>query len=130
MKAKDLNISDELVDEIVEEILAETSVGKPSETKTSSVKKFKPEELYDGASDLKEKSRMPSFENRAEKTIYDYKTTAIEIERQITEKFTEFEQENEKRLMYLQNQLESLRTAMIRLSSDLKQLKEGVSTQR
>ncbi|MBI2034874.1 MAG: hypothetical protein HYT11_04045 [Candidatus Levybacteria bacterium] len=125
-----LNVPDELVDEIVEEILSETKSKKPMGT--AGKPKQKDELLLDG--DLpdvsKLKLRLQYLENRIEKHVHDYKTTAIETERQIVDKFSEFDQENEKRLMYLQNQLEALRNAMIRLSNEFKQFRESISTQK
>ena len=91
-----------------------------------------PEALLDSSvSDaVKLKSRIQYLENRIEKHVHDYKTTAIEVERQIVDKFSELEQDNDKRLIYLQGQIESLRDGMIRLSNELKQLKESISSQK
>ncbi len=133
MVNKNLDVPDELVDEIVEEVLAETMEKASSETPT---KKYKPKEqeetlLDNNLSDaVKLKPRIQYLENRIEKHVHDYKTTVIEVERQIVEKFSEFEQENEKRLIYLQGQLEVLRTAMIKLSNEFKQSKESISPQK
>ena len=133
MVNKNLEVPDELLDEIVEEVLSET-MGKPSsEAPTKKPKLKEPEEMpLDGnVSDVvKLKSRIQYLENRIEKHVHDYKTTAIEVERQISDKFSEFEQENEKRLIYLQGQLEALRTAMIKFSNEFKQSKESISTQK
>ena len=133
MVNKNLDVSDELVNEIVEEVLSET-MGKPSsETPTKKPKLKEPEEMLQDSnvSDVvKLKSRIQYLENRIEKHVHDYKTTAIEVERQIVDKFSEFEQENEKRLIYLQGQLEALRTAMIKFSNEFKQSKESISTQK
>lgn len=123
-------IPNELVDEIVEEIVSETLAKKST---SDNVTKFKPKEelfLDSDASELKLKSRIQFLENRIEKHVHDYKTTAIEVERQINDKFSELEQENEKRLIYLQGQLEALRNAMIRLSNEFKQFKESISLQK
>lgn len=133
MVNKNLDVPDELVDEIVEEVLSET-MGKPlSEIPTKKPKLKEPEEMLldSNVSDVvKLKSRIQYLENRIEKHVHDYKTTAIEVERQIVDKFSEFEQENEKRLIYLQGQLEALRTAMIKFSNESKQSKESISTQK
>jgi len=128
MKAKDIDIPDDLVDEIVDEILEETKA--PVEQLSTKKTKIKEESFLDSEvpDSVKLKSRIQYLENRIEKHVHDYKTTAIEVERQISDKFSEFEQENEKRLMYLQGQLEALRTAMIKLSNEFKQSKEGVKT--
>lgn len=118
-----MEVPDELVDEIVEEILAETEDKKSAEIPLAK------EKFLDNDSP-KIKSRLQNLENRIEKHVHDYKITAIEIERQIVDKFSEFEQENEKRLIYLQGQLEALREAMIRLSNEFKQSKESISSQK
>jgi len=133
MKAKSLDVPDELVDEIVEEVLSETMGKTQLEIPTKKPKLKEPEEtlLDSNVSDLvKLKSRIQYLENRIEKHVHDYKTTAIEVERQISDKFSEFEQENEKRLIYLQGQLEALRTAMIKFSNEFKQSKESISLQK
>ncbi len=120
-----LGVTDELVDEIVEEILTETKAEKLSSV-------TKPEIFLDSnvPENVKLKTRLQNLENRIEKHVHDYKTTAIEVERQIVDKFSEFEHENEKRLIYLQGQVEALRTAMIRLSNEVKQFKESISSQK
>ena len=128
MKAKYLGVPDDLVDEIVDEILSEKVKSLKSESK---IHKAEEPFLDSEMSELsKLKPRIQNLENRIEKHAHDYKTTAIEVERQIVDKFSELEQENEKRLMYLQGQVEALRTAMIKLSNELKQLKESISSQK
>ena len=128
MKAKGMNIPEELVDEIVNEILEETKPKMRSEAKPKAIKEDNL--LEDGTDTVKLKSRIQYLENRIEKHVHDYKIGAVEVERQISSKFSEFEQETEKQLIYLQGQLESLRTAMIRLSSEFKQFKESISSQK
>ena len=133
MVNKGLDVPDDLIDEIVEEVLSETMEKPSSETPTKKPKLKEPEEMLldSNVSDLaKLKPRVQYLENRIEKHVHDYKTTAVEVERQISDKFSEFEQENEKRLIYLQGQLEALRTAMIKLSNEFKQSKESISTQK
>lgn len=132
----ELAIPNELVDEIVDEILSETTdkTPQPENIKKPRTEPRKPEseELLDSdAPDfIKLKSRLQYLENRIEKHVHDYKTTAIEVERQIAEKFSELDQGTEKQLIYLQGQLEALRTAMIKLSNEFKQSKENISPQK
>ncbi len=124
MKVKSqLEVPDELVDEIVDEILTE------SEHKKSTEMSLAKDKFLDDDSP-KIKLRLQNLENRIEKHVHDYKTTAIEVERQIVDKFSEFEQENEKRLIYLQGQLGALREAMIKLSNEFKQFKESISSHK
>lgn len=124
MKPKShLEVPSELVDEIVEEILAETPKLNP---------KPEEEDFVDGG-DLeisKLRLRIQNLENRIERHTHDYKTTAIEAERQISEKASEVEHQYEQQLMYLQSQIEALRTAMIRLSNEFKKFKESISLQK
>lgn len=122
------DVPNELVDEIVEEILAETKAKKTVEIKSKPKDNSLVDSYLPEPSNLK--LRIQNLENRIEKHIHDYKTTAIEVERQIVDKFSEFEQENEKRLIYLQNQLEALRSAMIRVSNEFKRSKESISSQK
>ena len=124
MKIKSrLEVPDELVDAIVDEILTESQHKKSTEISLTEAK------FLDDDSP-KIKSRLQNLENRIEKHVHDYKTTAIEVERQIVDKFSEFDQENEKRLIYLQGQLEALREAMIRLSNEFRKSKESISSQK
>lgn len=129
MKAKEMEIPEGLVDEIVEEILEETKPNMLSAPKPS--KKLKETDLLEDSVDaVKLKSRLQYLENRVEKHTHDYKISAIEVERQIASKFSEFEQDTEKQLIYLQSQLEYLRTAMIKISNEFKQFKESISSQK
>lgn len=128
MKAKSqIDVPDEMVDEIVEEILSET-MSKKSSPKT----KVEEDTLLDSNVPelIKLRTRIQNLENRIEKHVHDYKTTAIEVERQIVDKFSEVEQQYEKQLIYLQGQIEVLRNAMIKLSNEFRLFKESISSQK
>ena len=107
---KKLAVDDELIDSIVEEVLK----GKAPRI-TEKQEKF--------PTDDKLPSRIAALENRLEKYIENYKINATELERQITERYEELNEENEKRVLQLQSQIETLRTAMIKLSNELKAMK-------
>lgn len=76
---------------------------------------------------VKLKNRIKNLEQRLEKHINNYKITATEIERQITERTENSNQEIEKRIANLIGQIEDLRSAMIRLSNEIKKIKEEVN---
>ncbi len=121
MKGKSqVGVSNELVDEIVDEIISET---KPNAY---------PREEHIFNNDSSElarlKVRLQNIENRIEKHIHDYRTTAIEAERQLSLKADEIEQEYQGQLTHLQSQVETLRSAMIRLGNEFRQFKESISS--
>ncbi len=123
-----VEVPEELVDEIVEEILTEVKPEMQPEFKPSKTRK---EDLLGDTVDIvKLKTRLQYLENRIEKHVHDYKIGAVEVERQIASKFSEFEEGTEKQLIYLQGQLEALRTAMIKMSNEFKQSKESISSQK
>jgi len=59
-----------------------------------------------------------------EKYINSFKLVAIEAGRSVTEKSEALNEENQWQITHLQGQIEVLRSAMIRLSNDLKEMKE------
>ena len=66
------------------------------------------------------------MENRLEKFISNFKTVVVEVDRQLTEKWEELNKGEEKRVLSLQGQIEDLRTALIRLSNELKSIREVI----
>lgn len=107
-------VNSELVDEIVDEILKSRDV-----------------ENYGGKGSgsneiLKLKNRTASLEDRLNKYINNFKTVAVEVERELTEKWEELNRENERQTIELQGQIEDLRTALIRLSNEMKNIKESI----
>ena len=68
------------------------------------------------------KNRMVALENRTDKYVKNFRIAAIEAGRLVSEKAEEAREENEQLLMNLQDQIEDLRTAMIKLSSNVKRL--------
>lgn len=118
MPKSELEIPEELVDEIVEEILESKTLTKKSKTQ-------KPKVVGSIATDSL-LPRMEEIENKLEEYINSYKITATELERQITEKSEELTREQDKQLTYLQGQIENLREAMIRLSGEVKKLKDAI----
>lgn len=70
------------------------------------------------------KERISILENRIDKYANSFRIFAIEVERELSEKYRSLEEDNEKRVVHLQGQLENLRTAMIKLSSEVKGLKD------
>lgn len=68
------------------------------------------------------KNRVSSLEHRVEKYIKNLELSAIESGRLTSEKSEEIKDENEQMLLNLQGQVEELRTAMIRLSNQVKRI--------
>jgi len=119
---EDFGIDDKLVDEIVDEILDSTRPAKgisPREIPTEET--LQRHSLGEVA---RLKSRISALENRLEKYVNNFKTTAVEVEREISERNKNLDEENERQILRLQGQLEDLRSAMIRLSNEVKRLKE------
>jgi len=119
---ENFEVDDELVDEIVDEILnsREQSNGMPA-------KKMPTGEIlqrHNLGEMVKLKSRVFALENRLEKYINSFKITAVEVEREISERNKNLDEDNEQQILSLQGQLANLRTAVIRLSNDVKRLKE------
>jgi len=66
--------------------------------------------------------RIGALENRTEKYISSFRTSAVESSRFTIEKAEEARNENEQMILDLQRQMEDLRTAMIRLSNRIKSI--------
>ena len=75
---------------------------------------------------IKLKNRIANLEDRLEKYINSFKIVAVEVERELTEKWEELNKENEKQNIELRGQIEDLRGALIRLSNELKNIKETI----
>ncbi|MBI2084459.1 MAG: hypothetical protein HYT70_02505 [Candidatus Aenigmarchaeota archaeon] len=116
MSRQPLQIDDKVIDEIVDEILNEGDV-----LETSPPMRLKP------SNKIYKNSSKAGLQEKFEEHLRDYRTTAMELERQITEKSEEWMSEQEKQMMRLQGQIEDLRTSMIKLSSELKKLKDEFS---
>jgi chromosome segregation ATPase len=102
-----LAVDDELVDEIVDEVLKSQ---RPFKSKSDEIGKLK--------------ARIADLEHKLDKYISSFKLNATESVRRISEVDETLTSENEKQLIALQGQLNDLRTAMIRLSNEVKKLKE------
>jgi len=119
---EEFEIDNQFVDEIVDVILdsREQSKGMPA-------KRIPTEEILQRSNlgeMVKVKSRISALENRLEKYINSFKITATEVEREISERYKNLNEDNEQQNLHLQGQLEDLRSAMIRLSNEVKRLKE------
>lgn len=68
------------------------------------------------------KNRMVALENRTDKYVKNFRIAAMEAGRLVSEKAEEARDENEQLLLNLQDQIEDLRTAMIKLSNIVKRL--------
>lgn len=69
------------------------------------------------------KNRITNLENRLDKLIKSFKINTVEAERLVSEKYEELNHMNEQTIMNLQGQMEDLRSAMIRLSNEVKKIK-------
>lgn len=105
-------ITDSLVEEIVDEILKTEKIVEGDGVKSDDVSRLK--------------NRISNLENRLEKFISNFKTVVVEVDRQLTEKWEELNKGEEKRVLSLQGQIEDLRTALIRLSNELKSIREVI----
>lgn len=123
MNKKQIEIDDRLVDEIVGEII-------------DSMKKGQPAAKFDGAQMqyineiARLKARIVNLENRVEKYVGNFKINATESARKISETESSLQENYEHQIIALQGQLENLRTAMIRLSGEVKRIKDILSPAR
>jgi hypothetical protein len=130
-------IIDQVADEIVETLLSSTvddskrlKRGRKGKIKGGKTKRLvatdAPREHGLDKKNLIEiaklKNRMVAMENRADKYVKNFRIAAIEAGRLVSEKAEEAREENEQLLMNLQDQIEDLRTVMIKLSSNVKRL--------
>ena len=111
-------IDDKMVDEIVDEILEE-GLPKQQQTTYSSPSNIMDDRVYRNI-----QARVEALEGRFGKYMNNYKTTAIELEKQITEKSEEFNREQEKQIVHLRTQLDDLRVALIRLNNEFRAFRE------
>ena len=110
-------IDDKMVDEIVDEILAE---GLPKQQTTySSSSNVMDDRVFRNI-----QARVEALEGRFGKYMNNYKTTAIELEKQITEKSEEFSREQEKQIVHLRTQVDDLRVALIRMNNEFRAFRE------
>lgn len=72
------------------------------------------------------KNRIAILENRLNKLVNNFRIDIVEAERMITQKAEELNNENDQRITNLVSQVENLRGAMIRLSNDVKEIKNFV----
>lgn len=107
-RVKDL-VDPELVDEIVEEIVSELKEGREQKSAQTSLPKPDLIEL---------KSQLENLQKA-------FEIDEVEIERQVTEKFEELSGQIESNIARLEGQINDLRSAMIRLSGEMRRLKEG-----
>jgi len=112
-------IDDELVDGIVDEILDSMKKEKIP-VKADAFQRRNLSEI------VRLQARIANLENRVEKFVRNFKISATESVRQISETERGLEEENEQQIMQLQGQIENLRTAMIRLGSEVKRLKDAL----
>ena len=135
-------IIDQVADEIVETLLSSTvddskrlKKGKKGKITGGKIKSGKTKRLAarDASKErgldkknlieiAKLKNRMVALENRTDKYVKNFRIAAIEAGRLVSEKAEEARKENEQLLMNLQDHIEDLRTAMIKLSNNVKRL--------
>jgi len=129
--AKEGKTADQIADEIVELLLSSAASADSKRFEKFGKIKTKIGGLKTNALErrnlmeiVKLKSRINSLENRVEKYIRNFKISATESNRLVSEKTENLGEGIEERILNLQGQIEKLRTAMIRLSSEVKNLKE------
>ena len=108
---------DEISDEIVESLLKSGVVRREKEEMHGN------DGVLDDTKAAKIKNRIKELEGRLDSHINDFKVVSIETERMITEKVESMNEESERQILALQEQIEDMRTAMIRLSNEIKRMK-------
>ena len=108
---------DELADEIADMIIqAKKSATPKAEVKPDAVKTRSESGL---------ENRLAVIEERLNKLVNSFRIVAIEAERELNEKIEGVNKENEERIVRLQGQIETLRSAMIRLGNAIRELEES-----
>jgi len=69
------------------------------------------------------KQRMSEFESRIEKKLDDYEIVANSVQHQLEQKFETLSAQNKKENMESIDKIDKLRTAIIKLSNEIKELK-------
>ena len=135
-------IIDQVADEIVETLLSSTvddskrlKKGEKGKIKGEKIKSEKTKRLAarDASKErgldkknlieiAKLKNRIFALDNRMDKHVKNFRIAAMEASRLVSEKTEEVREENEQLLMNLQDQIEDLRTVMIKLSNNVKRL--------
>lgn len=104
-------IDEKFIDEIVEELARSEDLSK-----------------YRNNGELdKLKNRMDEIEIKLNKFMGNFNAVAVGVERQLTEKYKVINSENEQKIMNTQSQIENLRMAMIRLSNEIKKIRDALS---
>ncbi|MEM5801832.1 MAG: hypothetical protein QXQ18_00370 [Candidatus Aenigmatarchaeota archaeon] len=70
------------------------------------------------------KEKISILEGKLNKFLEDFKISVVEAEREITERHEKILNDMDKQIVRLQSQIEDLRTAIIRISNEVKNLKE------
>ena len=109
-KAKEV-IDPKLVDDVVDEIVSELKKTGSSGQKTMQT--------------TIPQSELASLKAQLEIIQKSFDIDETEIERQVTEKFEQLSTDMESQITRLEGQISDLRTAMIRLSGELRKMKEG-----
>jgi len=121
----DEKLLDEIANEIVKKIAyppkqesGDENSGKPNSMKFG---KLHADSVYSRQLAF----RLEDLENKVDNFLNDYKIAIAEMEKLLIGKFEEFSDQREKQLLYLQGQVENLRTAMIKLGNEFKRIKEN-----
>jgi uncharacterized coiled-coil protein SlyX len=70
------------------------------------------------------RKKVDILESRLNKLIRNFETTAVEAERDITDRYEKVLEHIDDQIVHLQGQIEKLRTSLIRISNEVKNLKE------
>jgi chromosome segregation ATPase len=70
------------------------------------------------------RKKVDILESRLNKLIRNFETTAVEAERDITDRYEKVLEHIDDQIVHLQGQIENLRTSLIRISNEVKNLKE------
>ena len=117
---------DQLADEIVELLLSSKNDLKKAEGETTGKKVSSGEQESRIVNQVgKLEKRIEALENRVEKYIGSFKIVATESGRSITEKTETLKRDVDSDIVGLRGELDELRTAMIRLSNEVKKMRES-----
>ncbi|MBI4009703.1 MAG: hypothetical protein HY361_00715 [Candidatus Aenigmarchaeota archaeon] len=123
-KTEELGIDEKFIDSIVDEVLRSKDLGVQEIS-----------EGYVSDPNLKKeisklKAKIVALENKLGNYANNYKISTVEIDRQMTEQREDLVNELEKQVVELRGQIEDLRTAMVRLGSEVRRIKDSFSPSR
>jgi len=110
---------DEILDAVADQI-ADLAVSLKNQTGTENIT-FRPNSNSENLIEIRHK--ISSLETKVEKKLQDYEIITNSIENQLNEKFNSLAAEKDKENSQIAEKIDKLRTAIIKLSNEIKEIK-------